>query len=222
MRFRIEVVDPGVMRIALPDKASNVYLFLARRLGLVDAGGRTTTPDLVAALDAVGVAPDQIDLILLTHEHHDHVGGLDAFPNALVAAHPLAAAKLRHDDRDTTGLDAPRAPDLELGHGSAIHLGGFSFRVLHTPGHSSGSICLYERSRRVIVTGDTAYARGTLSLVSASGSRGDHLDSLERLAALPARLLLPGHGHISEDPRVDLEESVTAARSGLVEQIAER
>jgi hydroxyacylglutathione hydrolase len=105
-----------------------------------------------------------------------------------------------------------REPEVELEHGSLVHLGGFSFRVLHTPGHTSGSICLYERSRGLMFTGDTVFARGTLSIVSASGSRGDHLASLERLAGMPARMLLPGHGHVSDDPRGDLNATLAAAR----------
>jgi glyoxylase-like metal-dependent hydrolase (beta-lactamase superfamily II) len=51
---------------------------------------------------------------------------------------------------------------LELEHGSSIRLGGFAFDVIHAPGHTSGSICLFERSRGLLVTGDTALARGNL------------------------------------------------------------
>jgi hypothetical protein len=63
--------------------------------------------------------------------------------------------------------------------------------------------------------GDTAFARGTLTDVFASGSRGDHVKSLQRLLALPVRLLLPGHGHVSEDPRGDLTLALEAARETL-------
>ncbi len=221
MSARVEVVDPGVVRIVLPGAAANSFLFFGRRLALVDTGLAETVPQLLAALAELEVPRDRISLVVLTHEHFDHAGGLEAFPDALVAAHPLAAAKLRHGDRDATKLWSARSPDLDLEHGSAVHLGGFSFRILHTPGHSSGSICLYERSRRILVTGDTVFARGTLSLVSASGSRGDHLETLERLAALPARLMLPGHGHISDDPRGDLEAALDAGRAGALEMVVD-
>ena len=56
----------------------------------------------------------------------------------------------------------------------------------------------------MLFTGDTAFARGTLTSLFASGSRGDHVASLKRLLGLPVRLLLPGHGQVSEDPRGDL------------------
>ena len=142
--------------------------------------------------------------MLLTHEHADHAGGAWAFPNAMLAAHPLAAAKLRHGDGRATHARAAREPELELYDRSLVHAGGLALRVLHTPGHTSGSVCLYEEAQGLLFTGDTAFARGTLTDVFASGSRGDHVASLQRLLALPARLLLPGHGHVSEDPRGDL------------------
>ncbi len=208
-----DVVDPGVVRIRLPKPAAQAYLLLGRRIALVDCGTAETAPVLTRALRTLGVRAEEISLLILTHEHIDHAGGSAALPNALLAAHPLAASKLRHGDTRVTLGEPPRRPDIELAHGSAIHLGGFSFRVLHTPGHTSGSVCLFERARGLLITGDTAYARGTLSIVSASGARGDHLASIERLAALPARLMLPGHGEVSESPREDLVATLAAARN---------
>jgi glyoxylase-like metal-dependent hydrolase (beta-lactamase superfamily II) len=169
----------------------------------------------MVALRDLDVSRHAISLLILTHEHHDHAGAADAFPEALVAAHPLTAAKLRHGDNEVTKLDVAHLPDLELSGGSAVHLGGFSFEVIHTPGHTSGSICLYERARSLLVTGDTAFAEGTLTSVYLSGSRGDHISTLERLTTLPTRLMLPGHGRISDDPRADLGAALEAARSGL-------
>ena len=83
------------------------------------------------------------------------------------------------------------------------------------PGHTSGSICLYERSRALIVTGDTVLARGTLPVVTQSGSSGEHVESLERLASLRARLLLPGHGPLSDDPAADIAAAAATVRSRL-------
>jgi glyoxylase-like metal-dependent hydrolase (beta-lactamase superfamily II) len=171
-------------------------------------------------LRALGVLPDEVSLVLLTHEHADHAGGAGAFPNALLAAHPLAAAKLRHGDGRATHGRGAREPELELYDRSLVHAGGLALRVLHTPGHTSGSVCLYEESRGLLFTGDTAFARGTLTDVFESGSRGDHVASLQRLLGLPVRLLLPGHGHVSEDPRGDLLVALDAARDTLPKHAA--
>ena len=202
-------------RIRLPRPAAHVYVLLGDRPALVDAGMPESGPAVHEGLRSLGVAPDDVSLVLLTHEHKDHAGGAPAFPGALVAAHPLAAAKLRHGDLRTTHAERASEPELELDDRSVVHAGGLTLRVLHTPGHTSGSVCLFEESRGLLFTGDTAFGRGTLTQLFASGSRGDHVASLKRLLGLPTRLLLPGHGAVSEDPRGDLTLALAAARQAL-------
>jgi len=215
MTARVEVVDPGVLRLILPGRASNAYLFLGKRLALVDCGSEESQRPLLEALRQLEIKRERISLVVLTHEHAGHAGGAAAFPDALLVAHTLAAAKLRHGEEPLTKLRVARAPDVELSDGGAIRIGGFSFDVLHMPGHTSGSICLYERSRALIVTGDTVLARGTLPVVTQSGSSGEHVESLERLASLRARLLLPGHGPLSDDPAADIAAAAATVRSRL-------
>lgn len=206
MSARVEVVDPGVVRVVLPGRAANAYLFLGKRIALVDCGSEDTRRDLLAALHKLEVKRESISVVVLTHEHAGHAGGATEFPDALLLAHASAGAKLRHGDT--------RRPDVELAEGSSIHLGGFSFDVLHVPGHTSGSLCLYERSRALIVSGDTVFARGTVPVVTDSGSGGELRQSLDRLGSLRARLLLPGHGPLSEDPAADIAAAAAAVRSG--------
>jgi glyoxylase-like metal-dependent hydrolase (beta-lactamase superfamily II) len=215
MSAKVEVVDPGVLRIVLPGPASHAYLFLGTRIALVDCGSEESQRDLLAALRQLEIKRERIALVVLTHEHAGHAGGSAVFPEALLVAHTLAAAKLRHGEEPLTKLRTARAPDIELSDGGAIRIGGFSFDVLHLPGHTSGSICLYERSRALIVTGDTVLARGTLPVITQNGSSGEHLESLERLASLRARLLLPGHGPISDDPAADIAAAAETVRSRL-------
>jgi glyoxylase-like metal-dependent hydrolase (beta-lactamase superfamily II) len=215
MSAKVEVVDPGVLRIVLPGRTAHAYLFLGKRIALVDCGSEESQRDLVAALRQLEIKRERISLVVLTHEHAGHAGGAAVFPDALLVAHSLAAAKLRHGEEPLTKLQVARAPDIELSDGGAIRLGGFSFDVLHMPGHTSGSICLYERSRALIVTGDTVLARGTLSVVTQNGSSGEHLESLERLASLRARLLLPGHGPLSDDPAADIAAAAATVQSRL-------
>jgi hydroxyacylglutathione hydrolase len=212
---RVEVIDPGVLRVLLPGRASNAYLFLGTRIALVDCGSEESQRDLLAALRQLEIKRERISMVVLTHEHAGHAGGAAAFPDALLVAHSLAAAKLRHGEEALTKLGVARAPDVELSDGSAIRLGGFAFDVLHMPGHTSGSICLYERSRALVVTGDTVLTRGTMPVVTQNGSSGEHLESLQRLASLRARLLLPGHGPLSDDPAADIAAAAATVRSRL-------
>ena len=215
MSARVEVVDPGVLRLVLPGRASNAYLFLGRRVALVDSGSEESQRDLLGALRQLEIKRERIALVVLTHEHAGHAGGSAAFPDALVVAHTLAAAKLRNGEEPLKKIRVARAPDVELSDGGAIRIGGFSLDVLHMPGHTSGSICLYERSRALIVTGDAVLARGALPVVTQNGSSGEHLESLERLASLRARMLLPGHGPVSDDPAADIAAAAATVRSRL-------
>ena len=202
-------------RIRLPKPAAHVYVLMGERPALVDSGMAESGPAVHDGLRALGMSPGELSLVLLTHEHADHAGGAPAFPDALLAAHPLAAAKLRHGDGRATHAHAASEPEFELYDRSLVHAGGLALRVLHTPGHTSGSVCLFEESRGLLFTGDTAFGRGTLTDLFESGSRGDHVASLQRLLGLPARLLLPGHGSVSEDPRGDLTLALAAAHDDL-------
>ena len=104
MSARVEVVDPGVLRIVLPGRASNAYLFLGTRIALVDSGSEESQRDLLAALRQLEIKRERISLVVLTHEHAGHAGGAAAFPDALLVSHSFAAAKLRHGEEPLTKL----------------------------------------------------------------------------------------------------------------------
>jgi glyoxylase-like metal-dependent hydrolase (beta-lactamase superfamily II) len=81
-------------------------------------------------------------------------------------------------------------------------------RRLPTPGHTSGSICLYEYKSKVLFSGDTVFAGGTLSYIAESGSLGDYINSIIRLEARKITEIYPGHGAISKNPEQDLSQAI--------------
>jgi glyoxylase-like metal-dependent hydrolase (beta-lactamase superfamily II) len=89
-------------------------------------------------------------------------------------------------------------PDRVLDGGEEITCGRFAFRVIWTPGHSAGHICLYDRSQKVLLSGDHVLPRITpsvgLHVRAASNPLADYLDSLHLIGRLEAELVLPGHG----------------------------
>jgi len=103
----------------------------------------------------------------------------------------------------------PILPDVTLYGGETITAGYFSFKVLWTPGHASGHICLYEPTRKILFSGDHILPNITphVGLHPQSGSNplGDYLDSLNALKQLNVRLVLPGHEHpfTNFKPRID-------------------
>jgi len=87
--------------------------------------------------------------------------------------------------------------------------------VIHTPGHTSGSVCIYEFKTKVLFSGDTVFAGGTLSYIAESGSVGDYVNSIMRLEARKISKIFPGHGDISQDPEQDLSQAILNAKKLL-------
>jgi glyoxylase-like metal-dependent hydrolase (beta-lactamase superfamily II) len=105
---------------------------------------------------------------------------------------------------------APVQPDFVLHGGEEISSGGFHFRVLWTPGHSPGHICLYEPQRKLLFSGDhilpiTTPNVGYLPWLS-TNPLNDYLDSLSKMKGLDVDLILPGHEHVFQGLRRRIEE----------------
>jgi glyoxylase-like metal-dependent hydrolase (beta-lactamase superfamily II) len=136
----------------------------------------------------------RIVAIVATHHHPDHVGGAALLSKELglpVWAHELTA----------TRIDVPVA--RRLSDGEEIVLAGprdETWRVLHTPGHAPGHVCLFEPRSRTVIVGDMVATVGTILIAPGDGDMAVYLQQLERLAALDATLALPAHGEPIDDP----------------------
>jgi hydroxyacylglutathione hydrolase len=143
-----------------------------------------------------------LKLIVSTHRHWDHIGD-----NAAVAEQTGAQIAAHIDDRH--GLEQPEplyapfpippsVPAVDLAEGSRIRFGEIDLEVLHTPGHTEGSVCLLSTSDRLLLTGDTLFAQGWGRTDLPGGDESAIIESLARLSALDADLrVLPGHGPAS-------------------------
>jgi glyoxylase-like metal-dependent hydrolase (beta-lactamase superfamily II) len=124
--------------------------------------------------------------IVLTHHHEDHVGGAAFFAAELglpLWAHEATAAR----------LPALRIDRL-LREGEEIGDPASPWRVLHTPGHAPGHVCLHQPATRALVVGDMVASVGTILIAPGEGDMAAYLGQLERLAALDADVALPAHG----------------------------
>lgn len=146
--------------------------------------------------------------VFLTHHHADHVGGATFFRDALgvpTMAHARTAALLAAGTRSPTSTHEhpPIVVDRTLEDGDTIDLEGPApqrWRVLHTPGHASGHLCLFEQEQRTAVVGDMVASVGTILVAPGDGDMTDYLAGLRRLESLQADLALPAHGDPIEEP----------------------
>lgn len=140
--------------------------------------------------------------ILVTHAHFDHFLGAEYLRNELGAKlglHRLDLPLLKiKGGAELFGIDAPDigAPDFFLTEKEPVNAGGYHFTVIHTPGHSSGHVCLYVPSEAVLFSGDLLFAGGVGRTDLPGGSHGQLLESVKsKILPLPGETVIyPGHG----------------------------
>lgn len=133
--------------------------------------------------------------MVATHHHPDHVGGAKALASRLglpLWAHRLTAKRL-------PGLSFERLLEDD----EVLELDDASVRVLHTPGHAPGHICLLEERSGAMIAGDMVAGTGTILVEPTEGDMRAYLASLERMGAASPSVLLPAHGDALE-PRTTI------------------
>lgn len=175
---------------------ANSYLLGGDVPTLVDPGHLRFVPDLLSHMKRDGFSPADLSLVISTHLHPDHHEGVEAFDEVLVAFHKEEEAMLdEYASLLYQGFKVPsKGPHFFLTEGELL-LGSQRWQVLHTPGHSPGSICLYCPQSKVLITGDVVFAAG-VGRTDLMGDPRALAHSIRRLQTLEVEYLLPGHGEI--------------------------
>ena len=214
-----------VYQIRFKNRAANAYLVRgSSRTIMIDVGLSSNYPHLLTCLNHVGVTPDKIDMVVLSHEHLDHIGAAYHFDGrTFIAAHRLAANKIMLRD-DFSMLrkmfNEPNVPinvDIWLEEGNLIDLGNFRLNVMYTPGHTSACITLFDQDKGLLFAADTLMPGGVMGGVFGSGSIADYIQSLERLKGLNSKILLSGHGRLvryAAGRRADRDPALARAAVG--------
>jgi hydroxyacylglutathione hydrolase len=172
----------------------NTYLIDGPKRILIDPGHRRLLGNVRSGLVELGLSLDDIDVVLVTHGHPDHLEGVQAF-NESTAVIAMSEEEFYFIAKATGGyLNVPE-PDFFLREGD-LHIEDNHFRILSTPGHSPGSISIYWSNHKVLFTGDVIFKQ-SIGRTDLPGGRGRTLkESIQRLASLDVDYLMPGHGEM--------------------------
>lgn len=179
----------------------NTYLIDGSARVLIDPGHMRLFGHVESSLEKLGLEIGDIDLVIATHCHPDHVEALKLFEKhgTVFAVHEMDWRLAREMGRylgASLEFDS-YPPGFFLGEGD-LAVKDFGFRIIHTPGHSPGSVSLYWPEQKALFTGDVIF-RGGLGRTDLPGGHGATLkESIKRLSRLEVDTLLPGHGDIIE------------------------
>src|ERR1051326_3763897 len=203
----IEQVEmrPGIVLVPLrtptlpPATHTNCYIVGGDEVVVIDPA--SPYEEEQAMLDRI-LEHRNIREIWLTHLHADHVGGanhLKAKRGLKIAAHPITAGD----------LEGVVKVDRTFSEDERVKLGGkpgWDLRVLHTPGHARGHVCIFETQSGSLITGDLIAGLGTVVIDPPEGHMATYFDSLRRMHNLPVTALFPAHGPVMANAKVKIQE----------------
>lgn len=187
----------------LPGKGYDCNLFIVegRDPILVDTGTGQYSSEVLKSIAKL-IENRRVRTIVLTHCHYDHTGGASSIMKSLgakVFIHELDAEVVGNGDSWGTlssmfsqSMDAIDVTPIKAGYDFST--GEHNLKVLHTPGHSIGSICLYDETTKDLISGDTVFVGGVGRWDLPSGDFDALVRSVHGLKSLDVKNIYPGHG----------------------------
>jgi len=172
----INQITPNIWQFVFEQFGSCVYLIkLNEKNILIDTSTFQNRKELIKSLKELKLKLEEINLVFLTHGHFDHVGNLDIFTNAEFYGS-------KKDFQDCAKVkDIKKQPFKEI-------------KIVDTPGHTFGSVCLYMPKEKILFSGDTIFNNGGIGRTDfPNSSPKDMKESLKKLEKTDYKILCPGH-----------------------------
>ncbi|MBD3310623.1 MBL fold metallo-hydrolase [Candidatus Woesearchaeota archaeon] len=200
MQRKLSRLQTGETEIWKFDCDSNVYLLNIDEPVVIDTGNRSNR-DILKTFFPKVLPFEKVKKVMFTHLHFDHIGNFDLFPNAEFFAGKAEIEDFRKDPSGAV-LKEEIAQKLK---GSEIVLkdaklieqrGPEGFRVIETPGHTRGSICILYEPAKVIFSGDTFFRRGKMGRTDLPTSAPEKMQaSFEKMLDYNYKVICPGHDY---------------------------
>jgi len=167
-------IKPNIWKFSFKKFGSYVYLIkLNKKNILIDTSSPQNVEQLKKELKKLKLNPEDIDVVILTHNHWDHTGGILLFLNS-----EIYGGKRDFPEKKVLNINKLKIPE---------------FKIIKTPGHSKGGICILYKN--ILFSGDTLFHRKLIGRTDLPGSSKKEMkNSLKKLSKLKYKILCPGHG----------------------------
>ncbi len=170
---------------------SNIY-YVEDINAAIDTGNRKNREMVKTFLSKI-VDLEKIEIVIFTHLHYDHIGNFDLFPNAKFYASKEAIGDIEKDKHGTIlDKDMEKKFNIELIEISNIKLPD-KYEIIRTPGHTRGSICLWDKEKQILFSGDTLLNEGHGRTDLPTSDNEEIQKTLVKLISYNFKILCPGH-----------------------------
>ena len=173
----------------------------------------------------------KIKYIVLTHHHYDHSSGAHRLRDATgaqIVVHKDEESLLLNPDNETGDMEIPEdqkefreqakkwreeaakaIPDIRVEDGHVLEIGALHLKLVHTPGHTAGHLCMLIPEEKLLFSGDNVLGVGTAAIAPPPhGDMAQYIASLKKMQTLEAELLAPGHGPLVKEPNRKIQELI--------------
>lgn len=184
-----------IIKITCPPLGTNTYLVIEQAKAIIIDPSYKSTEKV---LEQIKNSTIKVKYIINTHGHPDHTWEnqkIKELTKAKLLIHKADSHLLTNPEFETPIPFSESVPDKFLEDGETINLGKLKFKIIHTPGHSPGGVCLYEENEQVLFSGDTLF-KETYGRTDLHHSDSEEMKkSLKKLSKLPQETkVYPGHG----------------------------